>query len=141
MSTYVIKKTENSSPYSLTDLYGNPRPFPACGTVGCIAGWGGLLHPIKRVLFEASNMLTPISDSDKGWRGYAKMFDLTPWQAKKLFEPMSWPYAFREGARNDGSQKTAEVAAARIDFFIKTNGTDREDLVEETLEHELVAAS
>jgi hypothetical protein len=124
MSTYVIKKTENSSRYSLTDIYGNPRPFPECGTVGCIAGWGGLLHPIKRVLFEASNMFKPRFDSDKGWRGYAKMFDLTPTQAERLFEPRAWPVQFRAGTFNDGRRKTAELAAACIDFFIKTDGTD-----------------
>jgi hypothetical protein len=93
------------------------RPMPKCGTVGCIAGWACIIAMPK---------LSP----QEIWRQFAvgfkamELLGLTDEEKFRLFEPGAWPKQFERGTSDDGKKKTAEVAAARIEHFIKTKGKE-----------------
>ncbi len=115
---------EEETPWALDGI-------PPCGTVGCIWGWGKaltlklrsdkLVSKVKRQIPDAFNWSSPLP------RGGAKLFDLTPDQAKRLFFPDKWPERFFSRLQDwdAGSKRYAKVVSDRIDFFIKTKGTDK----------------
>lgn len=86
------------------------RPFPKCGTAGCIAGWTCELSKkghVRRIDWMAKRLL-----------------GLTTLEARRLFLPDQWPDRFGSGVADDGKKKTAAIAAARIEHFIKTKGKE-----------------
>lgn len=90
---------------------------PACGTVGCIAGWASLL----------SNPTQPFSDvANSADDPNVNNLDLDEDTAWRLFYVDSWPVQFVDAydkARGDLT-KRAEITAARIEHFIKTKGAE-----------------
>lgn len=95
--------------HDLPDIFNNRRPFPACGSAGCIGGWAAIL-----------------SGKSGNFTDHEKLLDLNFVQSAKLFNPRNWPAQFQRGTWDDGSREAAEICAARIDFFIQTKGTDDE---------------
>jgi hypothetical protein len=79
--------------------------YPSCNTAACIGGWALLLSG-KRPSFDV-------------FRQAARILGLDDHEALSLFVVSHWPRKFIIGARDDGKQKTAEVAARRIDHFIE----------------------
>lgn len=112
------------------------RQWPACGTVGCIAGWAVLLSGGK-----------PITcGSEEGWweKG-AKLLGLNTAMANRLFStplnaldewdalyplhederPDTWPKKFANRYVDAKTPRGRALAtAARIDHFIKTKGAE-----------------
>lgn len=84
--------------------------FPRCGSAACICGWVCSLSgkPWSNAYYETARKLLGIPLST----------------AEKLFDPGSWPSEFEGGLTDDGKLKTAKVAAARIEHFIKTDGRE-----------------
>lgn len=102
---------------------------PNCGTKACVAGWAILLSP------EYHKAAWDFVQSDKAYdsnsfefwiESGAKVLDINEYQAKNLFLPQNWPSQFLEvdnfGEIDD--QTTPELAVARIDHFIATNGEE-----------------
>lgn len=100
-----------------------------CGTACCIGGKGLLLSGYKS---RGSNMwLNPdgkvIRDHEHDtsrftaeFREAARVFDLTTQQAQKLFLITQWPEQFTDRVFSTNR----ELAAARIDHFITTQGRE-----------------
>jgi len=92
--------------------------IPSCGTVGCIAGWVCILEG-----FQAMEKLGSLSIPIKA----TQLLQISVREADHLFYVTGWPSPFRE-QYIEGPTKTAKqrakIVADRIDFFIKTNGTD-----------------
>jgi hypothetical protein len=90
--------------------------FPACGTVGCIAGWVAALtakNPkrLKDVQRFADKTLGITSDQSQ--RLFASVVDDD--------DIMGWPSKFSDAYRTAATQKQrAKVASRRIEHFIKT---------------------
>ena len=103
MPAYIIRKEDGM------DI---SRPFARCGTAACIAGWTYILSVKSK---------TPPRTGDEHTEA-AELLGLTELQADRLFLPGNWPLDFRDGLTGDGKPETAKVAAARIEFFIKTKG-------------------
>lgn len=92
------------------------RPFPKCGTTACIAGWACILTiDMEPALLYASTSI--------GFEAQ-RLLDLSSDEKYRLFEPLGWPEQFKQGASGDGKKKTAEIAAARIEHFIRTKGRE-----------------
>lgn len=90
---------------------------PQCGTIGCIAGWAVILtHKIPR----KPNAQMPNIGRPHG----AEALDLTDVEALRLFYVEEWPDKFSVAYKADGSKKSAKVAVARINHFIKTKGME-----------------
>jgi hypothetical protein len=105
MAWYVIKKSEDKKLIA-------GRPFAKCNTAACIAGWTLELNKIEVNPYESEHIRA------------CKLLDISYDEGLRLFEPSSWPLKFRDGRRDDGTEETAQVAAARIEHFIKTKGRE-----------------
>src|SRR5882672_4453118 len=94
---------------------------PPCGTVGCIAGWTVVLAKRQR---EVKRRGAAVGDVFAIETIAGEVLDLA--SSRALFYPNSWPEQFRLRlvAQRHGTKAYATVVADRIDFFIKTNGTD-----------------
>ena len=100
---------------------------PACGTVGCIAGWTTVIaqqkeHPdqLARNLVHSTLRKATVED-------YAiTALDLSHQSAVKLFFTTDWPLEFQEALAETrpGTRAYARVVARRIEHFIKTDGND-----------------
>lgn len=88
------------------------RPFARCGTAACIGGWACIIAKKE-----------PEHYGDH-FRVARKLLELTSLQASRLFAPSLWPGDFMAGTTDDGKKKTAQIAAARIEHFIKTKGRE-----------------
>jgi hypothetical protein len=99
----------------------NPDNSP-CGTTACIGGWAIILA----------------GEKEGGWPGgqAARLLGLSKEQASLLFHVSYWPDEYRLRYRDIQESEVpipnsralkAQIVAERIDFFIKTNGTDRLD--------------
>lgn len=104
-----------------------------CGTTACIAGWTCVLEKDSMPLKEQFKMLNDIKTQEKyeslnldfEWsRNARKLLGITPKQGEELFDTGSWPdeYAYPKGELFSylSPRKQAEVAAKRIEHFIKT---------------------
>lgn len=103
MSQYIVEKSSDRP-----DV--NGRDFAPCGTAACIAGWACLLNNVH--------------PSDIGSASAGRLLELNWDQRDRLFEPSFWPKEFIDGTAGDGQAGTAEVAVARIEHFIKTEGRE-----------------
>lgn len=111
---YVMRKATNKAvPLATINKY---RPFAKCGTAACIAGWTCLLQlkPTETGEFYGVDYFQHAQE----------LLGLSEAQAEVLFMPDAWPVEFKDGTTDDGKRKTAQVAAARIEHFIKTKGKE-----------------
>jgi len=83
------------------------RPFPRCGTAACIGGWVCILSDKKET-----------ADSEVA----AELLQINKDQAERLF--FNAPSKFWDIWSGDGTKKTAKLAAARIEHFIRTDGKE-----------------
>ena len=81
------------------------RSYAKCGTAACVGGCACILSRKEVDYQEAKELL-----------------GLDMEQAVTLFAPSKWPYRFQGGVSDDGKANTAKIAAARIEYFIKSNG-------------------
>lgn len=106
MSSYIVRKEKMEI----------DRPYPKCGTAACIAGWTCLLTP------QLKNFA--LNENYDAHGPAEKILGLSRMEANRLFLPGHWPEKFVGGISDDGKKKTAEVAVARIEWFIKTKGRE-----------------
>jgi hypothetical protein len=90
---------------------GDEYPFAKCGTAACIAGWTVLL-----------------TDQTQEWQieqNAIRLLEIDGREAQRLFYVHSWPEKLRNKYHNLKTPAArANVAARRIDHFIKTNGAE-----------------
>jgi hypothetical protein len=88
------------------------RRVPACGTVGCIAGW--------------TVDLTGGKSSRASFDGAARRrLGISPTKSTRLFYTYSWPLKFSERYQNAKTKLArAKIAAERIEHFISTKGAE-----------------
>jgi hypothetical protein len=91
--------------------------YAKCGTAACIAGWTCILSMEDKEPEEIASNLVEHTEA-------GNFLELTNEQANRLFLPSQWPWRFLDGACDDGKTKTAKIAAARIEHFIKTKGKE-----------------
>jgi hypothetical protein len=89
---------------------------PRCGTVGCIAGWAVILT--KRIPRNPKAEMPTIDHNDG-----MEALNISDGEAKLLFYAVEWPEKFSAYVA-DGSEKSAKIAAQRIEHFIKTKGKE-----------------
>lgn len=87
---------------------------PPCGTAGCIAGWAYMLSGFKPTSREY------IKDR------VAELLDITNDEMSRLYYTTEWPRKYYNAFKTYDLTKRAQVCAERIDFFIRTDGTDVE---------------
>lgn len=88
------------------------RRVPACGTVGCIAGWTVDLTGGKsnRAAFESTAR---------------RRLEISPTKSTRLFYTYAWPQKFLDRYLNANTKQTrAKIAAERIEHFISTKGAE-----------------
>lgn len=110
----------------MTGLSGNP--YPACGTVGCIAGWACILSRSNKPESYATVALK-FSGKNLEFLG-ADALGLSSLQARRLFMPydrefggLCWPRnLWRSYEKTKAPKRSAEIVCKRIDLFIKTKG-------------------
>jgi hypothetical protein len=123
MAWYVIKKSEDKKLIA-------GRPFAKCNTAACIAGWTLELNKIEVNPYACIAGWTlelnkiEVNPYESEHIRACKLLDISYDEGLRLFEPSSWPLKFRDGRRDDGTEETAQVAAARIEHFIKTKGRE-----------------
>lgn len=102
-----------------------PDDIPKCGTAACIAGWA-LSTAHKKDPAEVVRLF--VRRKKHPYLSAQKVLGLNKDQAERLFHSDNWPEPFQQDYRDaDESldfKKKAKIAAARIRFFIVTNGKD-----------------
>lgn len=94
--------------------------IPNCGTAACIAGWAIALSE-KTTPKEAKNRNFSLDYEILAVRALRIDFH----QANRLFYVGTWPAEFQSRFRMSvESDERAQVAAERIDHFIKTEGAE-----------------
>lgn len=111
-----------------------------CGTTACIAGFALMDREIRqrKVDWKKAGMCLvgklPMSCNSlkMSWRSAEprarRLLGLNFEQSESLFHVRNWPMDFRIDyyTKENTRIEAAKIAAARINFFIKTKGTDRE---------------
>lgn len=99
---------------------GYPEPVaPACGTVGCIAGWADILNRTEGN--TDPEVIRGIELSTFTYEEGRKALGLTHEQADYLFDPASWPHdlEWKVGKTKAGSYDQSKVVCEAIDAFLK----------------------
>jgi len=115
MDFFVDRKVSNHPLFGSRDYYladdGKQVKFESCGTAGCIAGWCVLLE--KGIKYEVSSSFNEEAHALLGINADA---------AATLFYTCDWPRKMEVayGAART-PRKRAEIAAKRIEQFIKEN--------------------
>ena len=107
MSDWILRDRGNGKIYLMS---GKERKFAKCGTAACIAGW--------TVILADREGEGRVGDTAK------EILGLNDSQHDRLFAPSCWPEKFHQGTTGDGKKRTAEIAAKRIEHFIKTDGEE-----------------
>lgn len=114
MRTFIYRKEDAGMSVFMAD---GPETkfvkFEECGTAACIGGWA--------VLLNDGIDAKPLNLRQRA----IKLIGLKSVTGDELFEVSFWPRQFREPYYAAKTQRTrAKVAAARIDHFIATKGTE-----------------
>lgn len=98
---------------------------PACGTVGCIAGWSVLLTSRQGKTFR-QKVSALMGDEKPDVETLAiQRLKLTRPQCYRLFYQASWPQLEKEAFDlAQSATARAVITAARIDLFIKSRGRE-----------------
>jgi len=83
--------------------------FPTCNTAACIGGWSVVLGSKKNP-----------DDILDVQRYAARLLGLTPSRVAVLFDAWAWPTPFDKFQSATDPRKRAQIAAKRIEHFIKT---------------------
>lgn len=98
-------------------------PASRCGTAACIAGWAVHLSEEAKTLKDTCRAQSNRSDDIE--ERALDVLQLTPGEGHSLFYHRWWPEKFCLPYDKATSATTrAKVAAARIDWFIKTKGAE-----------------
>lgn len=96
------------------------RVSGGCGTAACIGGWAQHLT-LKSKTLQQSKLKHVINVIPSPY----ELLAVTQSQGERLFVDSAWPKKFRYGYRSATEPKErAEIAAKRIDHFIKTKGRE-----------------
>jgi hypothetical protein len=100
-----------------------------CGTSACIAGYAVILSRIpKQVTTKIWVSVAKRCEHSDFRHDSQKLLGLNGNQATRLFDETNWPEQFSDAyQKTSNRKKKAAIAIKRIDFFIKTKGTDNED--------------
>lgn len=109
--------------------------YPACGTMGCIAGWAKLLSTPELISLDVKLPLARqkfMEEFRSGGRTIeaiaADLLEISATQAGRLFYVESWPEEFEEqynaAEERDNLLEAAATTVARMEWFIETNGSD-----------------
>lgn len=94
-------------------------PTPACGTIGCIAGWACIL---------GDKTFADAHPGDPCWgtvRERAEELLQIPTSSSRLFRVNWWPEdLFNRYEHAETQQERAEILAERIERYIKTRGRE-----------------
>lgn len=103
-------------------LVATKKRGPACGTAACIAGWTLLREKSQADLKRMSEGdVYEMTEPDEGWQAAAdRDLRLPHGQTDLLFNFAKWPEQFRAGYRGGSLAVKANIAARRIEHFIKT---------------------
>lgn len=126
--------------FEMSTWFSKDPGAPMCVTTACIAGWAvtidkskpECISPLvgaKSISPKFGNGLDYLSGNvaHKMQRRGRQLLGLNSSQANGLFMVSGWPDRFRRSHVSTASQEgRAKIAADRIDFFIKTKGTDLE---------------
>jgi hypothetical protein len=94
------------------------HPIPNCGTAACIGGWAVTIN-------RGANPIGVRHLGGKLCKLYSQeALGLTSAQTERLLYLEGWPRLFRRQYNHGDFTQRAIVACRRIDFFIKTKGTD-----------------
>jgi hypothetical protein len=109
---------------STQGVYDPTHTVPSCGTVACIAGWAVPLAGM-RVGTDMYGDLLPVACGRDWFAAGSRALALNEEQADRLFLHDEWPSKFYQGYEGAKSaKKRAQVAAERIEHFIKTGGAE-----------------
>lgn len=119
--------------HGLMPKYG--KDAPACGTVGCIAGWTVVLANKKRTESAKATikrLKIPRSESlprERSWSAIEDMateiLGIRSSAAERLFYTWNWPNALVSAYRSASSAaERAKITARRIERFIRTKGQE-----------------
>lgn len=94
----------------------NLAPAGGCGTAACIAGWA--IH-----LSKGKDTLRETADLPHGGETAMELLDINMEQRNRLFYLVNWPEdILGEYHKAKSAKRMAEIAVARINRFIRTNG-------------------
>lgn len=106
---------------------------PACGTVGCIAGWTVILgnkKPTETIKDMIARLAIPRSETSRRERSWSavedmatELLEIVPASAERLFYTWEWPQDLKDAYAVAGTAAgRARIAARRITRFIRTKG-------------------
>jgi hypothetical protein len=107
-----IKEAILKEPQRYNQTWFRIPDYSSCGTAHCIGGWAVALFGSPSDTFNSQSA--------------QKILDLNREQAENLFfeDPAGFEKIWAEPDETFTLEDRAKLAAKRIDFFIKTNGTD-----------------
>lgn len=108
MDWYIARKSQLREDTFASDN-GTRQEFAPCGTAACIAGWACLLSGNEALDFHRTALhVLNIRDSE-------------PFRAHVLFDVNGWAQPFQSQYKKAKKPEArAEIAASRIEYFIKT---------------------
>lgn len=117
----ILREPKRLCMYYWLDVDPTPSRAPSCGTVGCIAGWTAILAKRKSgsIRLTAHQFIGGATASVVA----ECALKLSHGQARRLFHLGEWPVKLGEEYENARTHRQhAQIAAKRIDLFIKTKG-------------------
>jgi hypothetical protein len=95
---------------------------PACGTVGCIAGWTLVAANLKGKT-PIKEVIAPLLSKGNRLTATAKLLGLSMDEQNRLFFLHKWPADLETAYDNARTPlQRARVTARRIDLFLKSGG-------------------
>lgn len=119
------KRATGQMPFDAEDKdFAELVPFPTCGTIACVAGWGKILtQPDPEAAMRDPKFLHELSMLSL--EDAAQLFGVTWNAAERLCYLSEWPSDFKHhyiAAANE--DRRARIVADRIEHFLKTNGAE-----------------
>jgi len=106
-----VRRKEDSDDGKVHD-YSYTGSYARCGTAACIGGWAMILsgeNPQGNTLIQERA---------------AELIGIQYFRSDRLFDASRWPEEFQRFASAKKAPERAQIAAARIEHFIKTNGRE-----------------
>lgn len=104
----------------VTDINYDPNEIPACGTIGCIAGWACMITDAKN---QNNNNFIDFVYKANWIRGAMLLNIKNNNQQYNLFDVFDWPKEHRVKYMNAKTlEERAQILSDRIDLFIETKG-------------------
>lgn len=110
------------------DWWFAPSNGSSCGTAACIAGWAKCIEVMKEQPTLKFGEVCHEREGSGAFMDGMRLLQIDTDQAERLFYTRYWPKRFEVRYKNAANVcERAKAACDRIDFFIQTNGTDKEE--------------